>query len=225
MGELQRGICRANLGLALLKGGKPAEAIPVLQEAARIGPHVSPMTCIINLHMCLALAELNRWDEASEQFHGAGSLWDAGGCRTAERRAQGRARAMPAEAGRPFSWWNEYGTQRWKLKNSFTGDSDVLAALHRAGSRRAHSPPLTPCAGLTILLMVFVNDLGRAAPSWMHHIQPPDADGMTLADVVFPWFLFIVGVSIPLAVAGRVARRSSIGGSSSTSYCALRACW
>ena len=54
--------------------------------------------------------------------------------------------------------------------------------------------------GLTILLMVFVNDLGPAAPSWMHHIQPPDADGMTLADVVFPWFLFIVGVSIPLAL-------------------------
>ena len=53
--------------------------------------------------------------------------------------------------------------------------------------------------GLTILLMIFVNDLGRAAPSWMHHIQPPNADGMTLADVVFPAFLFIVGVSIPLA--------------------------
>jgi predicted acyltransferase len=53
--------------------------------------------------------------------------------------------------------------------------------------------------GLTILLMIFVNDLGRAAPSWMHHIRPPNADGMTLADVVFPAFLFIVGVSIPLA--------------------------
>jgi predicted acyltransferase len=53
--------------------------------------------------------------------------------------------------------------------------------------------------GLTILLMIFVNDLGRGAPSWMHHIQPPGADGMTLADVVFPAFLFIVGVSIPLA--------------------------
>jgi predicted acyltransferase len=53
--------------------------------------------------------------------------------------------------------------------------------------------------GLTILLMIFVNDLGPAAPSWMHHIQPPSADGMTLADVVFPAFLFIVGVSIPLA--------------------------
>ncbi len=53
--------------------------------------------------------------------------------------------------------------------------------------------------GLTILLMVFVNDLGGAAPSWMHHIEPSSADGMTLADVVFPSFLFIVGVSIPLA--------------------------
>src|SRR5215470_10781421 len=53
--------------------------------------------------------------------------------------------------------------------------------------------------GLTILLMIFVNDLGPNAPSWMHHIQPPSADGMTLADVVFPAFLFIVGVSIPLA--------------------------
>ena len=54
--------------------------------------------------------------------------------------------------------------------------------------------------GLIILLMVFVNDLGPAAPAWMHHIQPPDADGMTLADVVFPAFLFIVGISIPLAI-------------------------
>ena len=53
--------------------------------------------------------------------------------------------------------------------------------------------------GLTILLMVFVNDLGPAAPAWMHHIQPPNADGMTLADVVFPAFLFLVGLSIPLA--------------------------
>jgi predicted acyltransferase len=53
--------------------------------------------------------------------------------------------------------------------------------------------------GLTILLMVFVNDLGRGAPAWMHHIRPPRADGMTLADIVFPFFLFIVGVSIPLA--------------------------
>jgi predicted acyltransferase len=71
------------------------------------------------------------------------------------------------------------------------------------------SPPSSPTArvasvdamrGLTILLMVFVNDLGHAAPAWMHHIEPSNADGMTLADLVFPWFLFIVGVSVPLAL-------------------------
>lgn len=53
--------------------------------------------------------------------------------------------------------------------------------------------------GLTILVMVFVNDLGEGVPSWMYHIQPPDADGMTLADFVFPFFLFLVGMSIPVA--------------------------
>jgi hypothetical protein len=71
MGELHKGICRANLGLALLKGGKPTEAISVLQDAARFGPQISALNCIVNLHMCLALAELNRWDEALEQFRGA----------------------------------------------------------------------------------------------------------------------------------------------------------
>jgi predicted acyltransferase len=64
--------------------------------------------------------------------------------------------------------------------------------------------------GLTILLMIFVNDLGPGAPSWMHHIQPSSADGMTLADVVFPAFLFIVGVSIPLAFErARAAEKST----------------
>ena len=47
--------------------------------------------------------------------------------------------------------------------------------------------------------MIFVNDLGPAAPAWMHHVKPPNADGMTLADVVFPEFLFLIGVSSPLA--------------------------
>jgi predicted acyltransferase len=62
--------------------------------------------------------------------------------------------------------------------------------------------------GLTILLMIFVNDLGPHAPSWMHHIQPPNADGMTLADIVFPAFLFIVGISIPLAIERALQRPS-----------------
>jgi heparan-alpha-glucosaminide N-acetyltransferase len=89
--------------------------------------------------------------------------------------------------------------------------SDVDGSDRRGGRGRQVATPGAPPAvgarvasvdalrGLTILLMVFVNDLGPGAPAWMHHIQPPNADGMTLADIVFPWFLFLVGMSIPLA--------------------------
>lgn len=79
--------------------------------------------------------------------------------------------------------------------------------------------------GLTILLMIFVNDLGPAAPAWMHHIQPPGADGMTLADVVFPAFLFIVGLSIPLRSSRGAWRQESVGGRSGTSCPAPPVCF
>jgi len=62
--------------------------------------------------------------------------------------------------------------------------------------------------GMVILLMIFVNDVagvGRA-PSWLKHVNVK-ADAMTLPDVVFPAFLFIVGMSIPLSL-----QRASAGG-------------
>ena len=62
--------------------------------------------------------------------------------------------------------------------------------------------------GLIVLLMLFVNDMPgvTGAPAWLEHIEPPDADGMTLPDFVFPCFLFIVGLSIPFAIETRLAR-------------------
>jgi predicted acyltransferase len=84
------------------------------------------------------------------------------------------------------------------------GDVKILEAdqVPRNGDSksRARVASVDAVRGLTIFVMIFVNDLGPNAPSWMHHIQPPNADGMTLADVVFPAFLFIVGVSLPLAI-------------------------
>jgi heparan-alpha-glucosaminide N-acetyltransferase len=55
-----------------------------------------------------------------------------------------------------------------------------------------------------MLLMIFVNDLWslRQIPQWLEHV-PADADGMGLADMVFPAFLVIVGMSIPFAVNNR----------------------
>jgi heparan-alpha-glucosaminide N-acetyltransferase len=60
--------------------------------------------------------------------------------------------------------------------------------------------------GITILVMIFVNTLAgvRGMPAWLEH-APATVDGMTFPDVVFPAFLFIVGMSIPFAMAQRQA--------------------
>ncbi len=57
---------------------------------------------------------------------------------------------------------------------------------------------------LTMVLMIFVNDLGtlKDIPLWLEHVKS-GVDGIGLADVVFPAFLFIVGLSLPFAVEGR----------------------
>jgi len=60
--------------------------------------------------------------------------------------------------------------------------------------------------GFDILTMVFVNSIAgmRAIPFFLRHAAA-DQDVFTLTDVVFPGFLFIMGVSIPLALARRRA--------------------
>jgi predicted acyltransferase len=59
--------------------------------------------------------------------------------------------------------------------------------------------------GATIAGMILVNDPG----SWSH-IYPPlehaDWNGWTPTDLIFPFFLFIVGVSLTLSFASRIAR-------------------
>ena len=57
---------------------------------------------------------------------------------------------------------------------------------------------------LTMVLMIFVNDLWSLSniPSWLGHVAA-GVDGIGLSDVVFPAFLFIVGLSIPYAVESR----------------------
>lgn len=57
--------------------------------------------------------------------------------------------------------------------------------------------------GLTLFLMLFVNDLYEpGVPRWLMHTEG-SVDGMGLADWVFPGFLFMVGMSIPYAIASR----------------------
>ncbi|MGN6437334.1 MAG: DUF5009 domain-containing protein [Agriterribacter sp.] len=64
--------------------------------------------------------------------------------------------------------------------------------------------------GITIITMVFVNELAgiRDIPQWMKHM-PASADAMTFVDMVFPTFLFIVGMSIPFALKNRLQKGDS----------------
>jgi heparan-alpha-glucosaminide N-acetyltransferase len=59
--------------------------------------------------------------------------------------------------------------------------------------------------GITLILMLFVNDLFmQGVPSWLGH-RPADFDGMGLADWVFPGFLFMVGMAIPFSIGKRIS--------------------
>jgi len=64
--------------------------------------------------------------------------------------------------------------------------------------------------GFVMFTMIFVNDLAGApkavVPDWMVHFSDrhQHGSGMTFVDLVFPAFLFLVGMSIPFALGGRL---------------------
>ncbi len=62
--------------------------------------------------------------------------------------------------------------------------------------------------GLVIFTMIYVNDIAgvdsRIVPAWMRHFQ--GRSGMTFVDLVFPAFLFVMGMSVPVALNARLAR-------------------
>jgi heparan-alpha-glucosaminide N-acetyltransferase len=62
--------------------------------------------------------------------------------------------------------------------------------------------------GLVIFTMIYVNDIAgvdsRIVPAWMRHYHGPS--GMTFVDLVFPAFLFVMGMSVPIAVNARLAK-------------------
>lgn len=66
--------------------------------------------------------------------------------------------------------------------------------------------------GITMAVMIFVNDLDsvHGLSKWTYHM-PARVNAMTYVDMVFPAFLFIVGMSLPLAVRQRLRRVPSVG--------------
>ena len=75
--------------------------------------------------------------------------------------------------------------------------------LDKAGPERIIS--LDAFRGLTIAAMILVNNPG----SWSHVYNPlrhAEWHGWTLADLVFPFFLFIVGISVAVSLGRRLDR-------------------
>jgi heparan-alpha-glucosaminide N-acetyltransferase len=67
-------------------------------------------------------------------------------------------------------------------------------------------PSIDIFRGLIVLTMIFVDNLGlvKNLPWWTYHM-PAEANGMTYVDMVFPAFLFLMGMSIPLSICSREA--------------------
>ncbi|MDI3320713.1 DUF5009 domain-containing protein [Pinibacter soli] len=64
---------------------------------------------------------------------------------------------------------------------------------------------------VTMFLMIFVNDVDgvQKIPEWIKHVDS-HTDGMGFADVIFPAFLFIVGLSLPFAIRHRINKGDSV---------------
>ena len=60
---------------------------------------------------------------------------------------------------------------------------------------------------VNMFFMIFVNDLSgvRNVPGWIEHVKANE-DGLHFADTIFPVFLFIAGLSVPLAIGRRLRR-------------------
>ena len=91
------------------------------------------------------------------------------------------------------------------------------AEISGTPSQIGTSPPerirsIDALRGLVMFVMIFVNDLGDVhgsiVPAWMKHFR--GENGMTFVDLVFPGFLFIVGMSIPFALDSRRHRGESL---------------
>src|SRR5580658_8812658 len=89
--------------------------------------------------------------------------------------------------------------------------SSVIAADGAAAAAAPRVVSIDIFRGLTMAVMIFVNALSdvRGLPWWTYHAHASE-DVMTYVDMVFPFFLFIVGMSLPLSVTQRLKRNPSL---------------
>ncbi len=94
--------------------------------------------------------------------------------------------------------------------------SQLPNPLMRQGDSPQRIVSIDALRGFVMFTMIFVNDLAGAdrniVPDWMVHFSDrhKGGSGMTFVDLVFPAFLFIVGMSIPIALSSRLAKGEAV---------------
>jgi len=85
------------------------------------------------------------------------------------------------------------------------------AASQAVGAPTSRVVPIDIFRGVTMAVMIFVNEVAevRGLPWWTNHAHAWE-DRMTYVDMVFPFFLFAAGLSMPLAITRRLKRNSSM---------------
>lgn len=86
-----------------------------------------------------------------------------------------------------------------------TIDSDIVAQTQHHKPRRLLS--LDVLRGLTIAFMIIVNN--QTGPAPFHPLTHARWNGFTPTDLVFPTFLFLVGISTVLSIAAREGKGAS----------------
>ncbi|GBF04257.1 hypothetical protein DAERI_010429 [Deinococcus aerius] len=86
------------------------------------------------------------------------------------------------------------------LSAASSSPSTLAADTPVSAQRTARLTAFDAWRGLTVLLMLLVNNvaLGSHMPAQLVHAP---FGGMTLTDLVFPWFLFCAGAALPFSLA------------------------
>ncbi|MBR7800267.1 DUF5009 domain-containing protein [Undibacterium fentianense] len=85
----------------------------------------------------------------------------------------------------------------------------MLATINSLKNERVLS--IDAFRGITFFIMIIVNELAGVdgISIWLKHM-PAEADAMSFPDIVFPAFLFIVGMSIPFSMNHRIMKGDSM---------------
>jgi len=92
-------------------------------------------------------------------------------------------------------------------KTTNGGDEKKSVKQQEQTPKRSRLNSLDVFRGVTIALMIFVND--GAGGYWF--FEHATWNGLQLADVVFPWFMWIMGVCIPFSIKSLVKKKTPMG--------------